>query len=48
MGSSWMPGNDLLASSVFMRTYLMVNQINYTLPNVADHTEPFSHQAINR
>jgi len=28
--------------------YLLVSQINYTLTNFADHTETFSHDAINR
>lgn len=28
--------------------YLLVSQINYTLTNFADHTEQFSHDAINR
>lgn len=28
--------------------YLLVSQINYTLTNFADHTERFSHDAINR
>jgi hypothetical protein len=28
--------------------YLLVSQINYTLTNFADHTEKFSHDAINR
>jgi hypothetical protein len=28
--------------------YLLVSQINYTLPNFADHCEKFSHDAINR
>ena len=28
--------------------YLLVTQINYTLTNFADHTEPFSHDRINR
>ena len=30
------------------RQYLLVSQINYTLTNVADHCEKFSHDAINR
>ena len=28
--------------------YLLISQINYTLTNFADHTEKFSHDAINR
>jgi Transposase DDE domain len=28
--------------------YLLVSQINYTLTNFADHTEHFSHDAVNR
>lgn len=28
--------------------YLLVSQINYTLTNFADHTEKFSHDAVNR
>lgn len=28
--------------------YLLISQINYTLTNFADHTEKFSHAAINR
>lgn len=28
--------------------YLLVSQINYTLTNFADHTEQFSHDAVNR
>ncbi|MFO1431507.1 MAG: hypothetical protein U1F76_15405 [Candidatus Competibacteraceae bacterium] len=28
--------------------YLLVTQINYTLTNFAEHTEHFSHDAINR
>jgi len=28
--------------------YLLVSQINYTLPHFADHCEKFSHDAINR
>lgn len=28
--------------------YLLVSQINYTLTNFADHSEKFSHDAINR
>jgi hypothetical protein len=28
--------------------YLLVSQNNYTLTNFADHTESFSHDAINR
>ena len=28
--------------------YLLVSQINYTLTNFADHTERFSHEAVNR
>jgi hypothetical protein len=28
--------------------YLLVSQINYTLTNVADHSEKFSHDAFNR
>jgi len=28
--------------------YLLVSQINYTLTNFADHSEEFSHDAINR
>lgn len=28
--------------------YLLVSQINYTLTNVANHTETFSHDAVNR
>lgn len=28
--------------------YLLVTQINYTLTNFADHTEKFSHDALNR
>ena len=28
--------------------YLVVSQINYTLTNFADHSEQFSHDAINR
>ncbi len=28
--------------------YLLVSQINYTLTNFADHTERFSHDAVNR
>ena len=28
--------------------YLLVSQINYTLTNFADHTETFSHDAVNR
>ena len=28
--------------------YLLVSQINYTLTNFADHSEQFSHDAINR
>jgi hypothetical protein len=28
--------------------YLLVSQINYTLTNFANHTEKFSHDAINR
>ena len=28
--------------------YLLVNQINYTLTNFADHSEQFSHDTINR
>ena len=28
--------------------YLLSSQINYTLTNFADHTEKFSHDAINR
>lgn len=28
--------------------YLLVSQINYTLTNFADHTDSFSHDAINR
>ncbi len=28
--------------------YLLVSQINYTLTNFAEHSEKFSHDAINR
>jgi hypothetical protein len=28
--------------------YLLVSQINYTLTNFADHSEKFSHDALNR
>ena len=28
--------------------YLLVSQINYTLTNFADHTDTFSHDAVNR
>lgn len=28
--------------------YLLISQINYTLTNFADHTEQFSHDAVNR
>jgi hypothetical protein len=28
--------------------YLLISQINYTLTNFADHTEHFSHDAVNR
>lgn len=28
--------------------YLLVSQINYTLTNFADHSDQFSHDAINR
>ena len=28
--------------------YLLVSQINYTLTNFAEHTEQFSHDAVNR
>ena len=28
--------------------YLLVSQLNYTLTNVADHGEQFSHDAVNR
>lgn len=28
--------------------YLLISQINYTLANFADHSEKFSHDAINR
>ena len=28
--------------------YLLVSQINYTLTNFADHSERFSHDAVNR
>ena len=28
--------------------YLLSSQINYTLTNFADHTEQFSHDALNR
>ena len=30
------------------RQYLLVSQINYTLTNFAEHTEKFSHDAVNR
>ena len=28
--------------------YLLISQINYMLTNFADHTDKFSHDAINR
>jgi len=28
--------------------YLLVSQINYTLTNFAEHSEKFSHDALNR
>jgi len=28
--------------------YLLVSQINYTLTNLAEHSEKFSHDALNR
>jgi hypothetical protein len=28
--------------------YLLVSQVNYTLTNFAEHTEKFSHDAVNR
>ncbi|HVP41688.1 MAG TPA: transposase [Candidatus Krumholzibacteriaceae bacterium] len=43
-----MEGNKLRVSRLDYCQYLLSSQINYTLTNFADHTEKFSHDAINR
>ncbi len=43
-----MDGNEQTVTRLEYCQYLLSSQINYTLTNFADHTEKFSHDAINR
>jgi hypothetical protein len=43
-----MKGSNLAVTRLDYCQYLLSSQINYTLTNFADHTERFSHDAINR